>query len=433
MYAFVILKCSAYFTFLLTHIIVIYKSFNQPSEAEEGIEFVRSSLQNQTNNKDLLIMSIGHFLSIHLPPSWIDSMCKFMLDRMQLILLKFFTFKHYCSCYFNCNISNSRLFVLQCALHRRFPLLISEGCASLSRSPVFYFNRSLFNENNIECSSWRLLQNRLSFKSVPLHRSTHHQTPRMAKKQKKDDVVNDNIVTPLSMDLRTLEQEIERDQSKGRLPCVVIASPTDNLQKIRSICDRHGLWLHIEGGSNSLLLAAATTLPKSTRIMMQCADSITCKPFEWFKDASDSDKMLAKTLSETNPKIINKGSPNNINFKVMRGTKSYFGNDVAGCSSTLTFIREDLRDSPPPKIQYSDSDFVMMFPLWHCLVTRSIKQIKNRVDHCLNLCKYLNQQLNERKNIFGTQSMRMPASLIFQIVPNMSVIDLQQFKLDINS
>lgn len=296
---------------------LIYKSFNQPSEAEEGIEFVRSSLQNHTDNKDLLIRSIGHFLSFSLPPSWIDSMCNFMLDRMQLILLKFFTFKHYCSCYFNCNISNCRLFVLQCALHRRFPLLISEGCASLSRSPVFYGTK----QYNVESLSWRLLQNRLSFKSVPLHRSTHHQTTRNRKKQSnKEDMMNDNIVTPLTMDLRTLEQEIERDQSKGRLPCVVIASPTDNLAKIRSICDRHGLWLHIEGGSNSLLLAAATTLPKNTRLMMQCADSITCKPFEWFKD-NNSDKLLPKTLNNTKPSIINKGSGNNINFKVMNGKK----------------------------------------------------------------------------------------------------------------
>merc|ERR1719461_1991777 len=165
---------------------LIYKSFNQPSEAEEGIEFVRSSLQNQTNNKDLLIMSIGHFLSIHLPPSWIDSMCKFMLDRMQLILLKFFTFKHYCSCYFNCNISNSRLFVLQCALHRRFPLLISEGCASLSRPPVFYGTKmcSLFNDNNYIRCSWRLLQTGASFKAIPLHRSSPTQSVKRRSKKK---------------------------------------------------------------------------------------------------------------------------------------------------------------------------------------------------------------------------------------------------------
>ena len=249
--------------------------------------------------------------------------------------------------------------------------------------------------------------------------------------------MNDNIVTPLTMDLRTLEQEIERDQSKGRLPCVVIASPTDNLQKIRAICDRHGLWLHIEGGSNSMLLAAATTLPNSTRIMMQCADSITCKPFEWFKDVTNNNhfnKLLPKTLNNSKPRIINKGSGNNMNFKVMNEKKSYFGDDVAGCSSTLTFIREDLRDSPPPKIQYSDSDFVMMFPLWHCLVTRSIKQIKNRVDHSLNLCQYLYQQLFESKYIFTTLLLSASVqNVTFQISPNMNVIDLQLFKLDINS
>merc|ERR1719162_1617508 len=231
-----------------------------------------------------------------------------MLDRMQLILLKFFTFKHYCSCYFNCDINMSRVFVLQCALHRRFPLLISEGCASLSRAPVFYGTKqcSLFNDNNYIRASWQLLQTGASFKAVPLHRSTpshssqhtnsgkrkHSKKQGLKQSEEEYPLTEENLITPLTMDLRSLEQEIERDQSKGRLPCVVIASSTDNLQKIRSICDRHGLWLHIEGGSSSLLLAAATTLPKTTRIMMQCADSISCQPFEWFTTTNGAENKL---------------------------------------------------------------------------------------------------------------------------------------------
>ena len=456
---------------------LIYKSFHEPSEGEEGIEYVISQLQNLKRlsegcSTDLVVRSIGHFLSLSLPPSWIDSMCRWMLDRMQLILLKFFTFKHYCSCYFNTDINSSRIFVLQCALHRRFPLLISEGCASLSRSPVFYGTKqcSLFNDNNYIRCSWQLLQTGASFKIIPLHRSTHHHHSSSSKRKSKhhkkdnnkkstksgdknnnnnnnnDDILGqlneENIITPLTMDLRTLEQEIERDQSKGRLPCVVIASPTDNLQKIRSICDRHGLWLHIEGGSSSLLLAAATTLPKTTRIMMQCADSISCQPFEWFTTNSNNPSnnsnniQRPKAYHSNKPKITTRPKTKNVHVSITSNTKkNYFGDDIPGCTSTLTFIKEDLRDTPPPSIQYSDSDFVMMFPLWHLLVTRSIKGIKNRVDHSLNLCKYLNQQLLQHKNIFTTSllSSSLPQIVIFQITPNINVIDLSLFKLDINT
>eukprot|EP00484_Ammonia_sp_Unknown_P021050 CAMPEP_0197033402 /NCGR_PEP_ID=MMETSP1384-20130603/11820_1 /TAXON_ID=29189 /ORGANISM="Ammonia sp." /LENGTH=970 /DNA_ID=CAMNT_0042463207 /DNA_START=32 /DNA_END=2944 /DNA_ORIENTATION=+ len=451
---------------------LIYKSFHEPSEGEEGIEYVINQLQSLKHislsqsggNTDLVVRSIGHFLSLSLPPSWIDSMCRWMLDRMQLILLKLMAFKHYCSSTFHADVHASRIFVLQCALHRRFPLLISEGCASLARSPVFYGTKqcSLFNDNNYIRCSWQLLQTGSSFKIIPLHRSTHHHHSHHASSSKRrgkhhskktakggmvdqeEDVLkqlaNENIITPLTMDLRTLEQEIERDQSKGRLPCVVIASPTDNLQKIRSICDRHGLWLHIEGASSSLLLAAATTLPKTTRIMMQCADSISCQPFEWFTVNNVNDGMqlnkLPKSYHANKPKITMKQKTKKVHVSITSNTKkNYFGDDVPGCTSTLTFIKEDLRDTPPPSVQYSDADFVMMFPLWHLLVTKSIKQIKNRVDHSLSLCQYLTQQLLQHKNIFSTSllSSSLPQIVVFQITPNINVIDLSLFKLDINT
>ena len=358
---------------------LIYKSFHEPSEGEEGIEYVIGQLQTLKHisegcSTDLVVRSIGHFLSLSLPPSWIDSMCRWMLDRMQLILLKFFTFKHYCSCYFNTDINSSRIFVLQCALHRRFPLLISEGCASLSRAPVFYGTKqcSLFNDNNyidVHGNYYKLVHHLKLYHYIDQHIIIHHHR-RKSKKDKKgtkggnnkshghgddvkgknkgkgnnnnkkndDDILGqlneENIITPLTMDLRTLEQEIERDQSKGRLPCVVIASPTDNLQKIRQICDRHGLWLHIEGGSSSLLLAAATTLPKTTRIMMQCADSISCQPFEWFntniasniKDTNgghDGNNKLPKSYHANKPKITLKQNTKNVHVSITSNTKNY--------------------------------------------------------------------------------------------------------------
>ena len=118
---------------------------------------------------------------------------------------------------------------------------MSEGCASLSRAP-------LFNDNYIR-GLCQLLQTGASFKVVPQHRSTSnhsaqctcgshsHSHSRKKKRMalKEEELLSaehSNAMTPLTINVRSLEQEIECDQSKGRLPCVVMASSSDNLHKI---------------------------------------------------------------------------------------------------------------------------------------------------------------------------------------------------------
>lgn len=166
---------------------------------------------------------------------------------------------------------------------------------------------------------------------------------------------------------------------------------------------------------------------------MQCADSISCQPFEWFTTNSGSSPSCPLPKSSRKPKITRK--PHGGVHVSPNAKRNCFGNDLPGCTSTITFVKEDLRDTPPPANQFSGSDFVMMFPLWHLLVTRSIKQIKNRVDHSLTLCQHLAGQLMERKNIFSTTllSSSMPQVVVFQIAPNMNVVDLSAFKLDIST
>ena len=442
---------------------MIFKSVREPSQGMEGVEYVMTQLENVISSgasMDLLVSTIGHFLSVTLPPMWVDRMCRYMLERTRLIIFKFLNFKHYWELCYSTDDKRARLFVLQCALHRRFPLLATEGCATLARVPVFYgskqsslfrsysqfhshrshshsrhmasphhthhhmghdmsrFGLSTNNERNR--IAWELLQTGGSFKTIPSRQGMQNMQHPFGR---------------LSMDVSTLEQEIARDKAKGRLPCVVIASETDNLEKIRQICDRNALWLHIDGGSSSLLLAAASSLPKATQIMIECADSISCQPFKWFVKQQGGDNRNSNRNRSRSRNNRNEGERDERGGGSEIESKMDDLNSFGGCSTTLTFIRED-GNTLPASFGYTDCDFGRIFPLWHLLVTRSFGQMKTRVDHGLALVAYLKQQLCEYKSIFATAigpGASVPHVLVFQVAPQANHLDLQSLRLDRNT
>ncbi|ETO14086.1 hypothetical protein RFI_23281, partial [Reticulomyxa filosa] len=248
---------------------MIYKAFRQSdNEAiQDVLSQIHQILVSATNEKsestanssamvfnqpimgDLLVRCLAHYLCMSVPPSWLNKLCRYMLERIGSIVKQFLNFKHYFACHFSFDDKRARLFVLQCALHRRFPLLASEGCSSI------LWNQGMLSVQSVEIAG-----------RAPA-----------GVDDGREDVGARN----------------ERDQSKGKLPCVVMCTHMDNLDRIRKICDRHGLWLHVEGASTSLLLAASSSLPTATRVMMSYADSISCQPFEWFQFRNDS-KSYAK-------------------------------------------------------------------------------------------------------------------------------------------
>ena len=387
-------------------------------------------LNNNSNNdiniinkksRDLIIRFIGCFISVSLPLNYIDKMSRYMLEQIELISCKLLNFKHYYSLYFTSNELKSRLYILQCALHRRFPLLNSEGCASLTRIPIFYgtkqsslfrsyniiINQKTNNNNNIQKSvvinekdriGWELLQTSSSFKTIPCRHleNINHPFP------------------SLTMDIKSLEQEIERDENKGKLPCVVFASHIDNILKIKQICDRFGLWLHIEGGSSSVLLAASTQLPKTTKIMLNYADSISFKPYEsWFNDYNINDGSINDSNNDSDKDM----------FRIEN-------------KKTLTFIKEDFRDTIPPVYEYNNSDFNDIFPMWYLFNHLNIDLIRKTVDNSLKLCSSFKIELNDKKDVFQTAlspGSVIPHVLLFQICPLKKIINLNMFNLDINT
>jgi len=146
------------------------------------------------------------------------------------------------------------------------------------------------------------------------------------------------------MDMEALEREIERDKEEGRLPCAVLATvgttadrpfQSDQIQQLRQLCDRHSLWLHVEG--SNLVLAAALSAASSTNAgalaqlsaPFEVANSICADPLEWFQ-------LRATGLS--------------LGLSFVRSSKSHSHHQ---------------RHLIPPAIPLSHRDFAAMFTLWY--------------------------------------------------------------------
>ncbi len=54
--------------------------------------------------------------------------------------------------------------------------------------------------------------------------------------------------------MEALEEAVSRDVSEGRVPVMVLAQAgtpvtghIEDMNKIREICDKHGVWMHVQG------------------------------------------------------------------------------------------------------------------------------------------------------------------------------------------
>lgn len=88
-----------------------------------------------------------------------------------------------------------------------------------------------------------------------------------------------------TMDIATLERLIKDDASSSKTPLMVVANAgtpmaghTDNLNRLRTICDEHNLWLHVEG--HNLATLALSTVPSSI-LAAKRVNSMTIQPGVW--------------------------------------------------------------------------------------------------------------------------------------------------------
>lgn len=88
------------------------------------------------------------------------------------------------------------------------------------------------------------------------------------------------------MDTVALEAQIEKDRADGLQPIAVIATAGtvntgsfDDLRAVRAVCDRHGVWMHVDGAYGALLKLA----PEYADIVdgLELADSLAFDPHKW--------------------------------------------------------------------------------------------------------------------------------------------------------
>ncbi|XP_038067512.1 putative pyridoxal-dependent decarboxylase domain-containing protein 2 isoform X1 [Patiria miniata] len=102
-----------------------------------------------------------------------------------------------------------------------------------------------------------------------------------------------------TMDIATLERLIKDDEGSSKIPLMVVANAgtplaghTDNLNRLRTICDEYGVWLHVEG--HNLATLALGTVPTSV-LAAKRVNSLTLQPGVWLGLPGVTSVTLYKT------------------------------------------------------------------------------------------------------------------------------------------
>ncbi len=155
------------------------------------------------------------------------------------------------------NEANFSALALSLATH--FPQAIEDGVASIGAQPVVY--ASAESHHSLDKSVGLLGLGRKALSRIPLNQRC-------------------------AMDVLALEQAIAADRRAGRKPfCVVATAGTTNsgiidaIPAIADLCEREGLWLHLDGA-----YGAAVTFSDTYRHLVsgiERCDSVTIDPHKW--------------------------------------------------------------------------------------------------------------------------------------------------------
>ena len=124
-----------------------------------------------------------------------------------------------------------------------------------------------------------------------------------------------------------LEARLKRDLAEGRKPCAVVATvgtttttAIDPLREIAKLCQRYGLWLHVDAA----MAGSAMILPECRHLWdgIEQADSIIVNPHKWLGVAFDCSlyfvrepEHLIRTMS-TNPSYLHSAADGQVkNYK----------------------------------------------------------------------------------------------------------------------
>ncbi len=148
---------------------------------------------------------------------------------------------------------------LALALATHFPQAVEEGVSSIGAQPVVY--ASTESHHSLDKSVGLLGLGRKALQRIPLNQRS-------------------------AMDVSALEQAITVDRRRGKKPfCVVATAGTtnsgiiDDIPAIAGLCQREGLWLHLDGA-----YGAAITFSNTYRHLVEGidhCDSVTIDPHKW--------------------------------------------------------------------------------------------------------------------------------------------------------
>lgn len=168
---------------------------------------------------------------------------------------------------------------LALALVAHFPQIVEEGVLAIGAQPVLY--TSAESHHSLDKSAGLLGIGRRALRRIPV-----------------DD--------QLQMDPARLEEVIEQDIAAGNKPfCVVATAGTtnsgivDDLVALADICQKHSLWLHVDGA-----YGAAAIFSDRHRVLVrgiEQADSITIDPHKWL-----AVPYAAGVILTSHPEILEK-------------------------------------------------------------------------------------------------------------------------------
>ncbi len=155
--------------------------------------------------------------------------------------------------------SEANFTALALALAYHYPSCVDDGVASVGARPVLYCTAEA--HHSIDKATGLLGLGRKALRRIP-------------------------VTAAIQLDVGLLEAQIRADEAAGLAPfCVVATAGTtssghvDDIAAIADVCERHGLWLHVDGAYG----AAAIFSDRHRHVLrgIERADSITMDPHKW--------------------------------------------------------------------------------------------------------------------------------------------------------
>ncbi len=241
----------------------------------------------------------------------------------------------------------------------------------------------------------------------------------------------DNLrIIPVDQDFAMIPEELEKaiikDKNRGFLPACAIATvgttsstAIDPLEAIGNICQRHGLWFHVDAafGGTAAILEEKKYLLRGAEF----SDSLVINPHKWMLTNFDctayyvKDKGKLIRTFEINPEYLKTGRDSVVNNyrdwgiqlgRRFRALKLWFVIRSYGVAGLQSVIREHLRLAQVFKKWVEDNDhFELLAPVPLSLVCFRFNKKGASEEELTALNTILLEKVNETGRVFLTHTV----------------------------